>query len=252
MDPEPVPCVDRLGDEPLPTQVGAGYALGGSCSSQFSADRCQALGFGAAEQLHLGFAQVVALDVVPDPDPPPGGFDFAHRTFLKVSLADGNRQDVTISCPGIAGAYDPPCMPEPMVPVGSPGQAGYYDTPDGSTPIPSLEPAAVKAALPLRIPRLTIAVTAAGPQEIVLGRATLPNGYLSFTDLKLEDPWPSNVLFRGGVEMVVTPASGGEPLQNVYETGWHRGTVDVVVSLKFEVAWFLPGATFTIVDVKVR
>lgn len=236
----------------MPTQVGAGHALGGSCGSQFSADRCQALAFGAAEQLHIGFDQVLAVDVVPNPEPPAGGIDFAHRTFLKVTLADGSRQDVTISCPGIAAGYDPPCMPEPAVPVGSPGQAGYYDTPGDATPFPSLEPAAVAAARPLTIPRLTIAVGSVGPQEIALGHASLPNGYLRFSNLKLDDPWPSNVLFRGGIEMVIRPASGGAPLQNVYETGWHHGPVDVAVTLTFDVAWFEPGATFTIVGAVVR
>jgi len=252
MDPEPVPCVDRVGDgEAPPTPVGPPHVLGGTCGSQFDADRCQALAFGAAEQLGVRFEQVIAVDVVPNPSPGPGP-DFAHRTFLEVTLADGSRRDVTISCPGIAACCLPPCMAEPAVPVGSPWQAGYHDRPGDATPLPSLEPDAVRDARPLSIPRLTIPVDSLGRHEIGLGQATLPNGYLSFSNLQLADPWPSNVLFKVGVGLEVTPASGGPPLENVYETGWQHGTVAVDVTLTFDVVWFEPGASFEIVDVVVR
>src|SRR5439155_6182685 len=104
MDPEPVPCVDRQGDGPMPTSVGRVHDLLGSCGSKFSADRCQALAFAAATQLGVGFDQVLAIDVVPNPSPVE--IDFAHRTFLEVSLASGGRRSIVISCPGIAAAYD--------------------------------------------------------------------------------------------------------------------------------------------------
>jgi hypothetical protein len=254
MDPEPVPCVDRAGDGPVPTQVGAPRELGGSCMSGNSADRCQALAFEAARQLGTGFDQVVSVDVVPDPSPEAGP-DFAHRTFLVVTTADSARHDIVVSCPGVSGAYDPPCMSQPVVPliypIGSEG-SGYGDIPGGATPLPSLDPAAVAQATPLRISSLIVPVTGTGPGSMVLGRATLPNGYLSTASFGMADPWPANVLFDTGITLTVTSTSNGGPFENEYEHGWRPGTEGVEVTLSYDVAWFEPGATFTIVDVLVR
>lgn len=254
MDPEPVPCVDRQGDEPAPTPVGPVYELRGNCASRNSPDRCQALAFEAALQLGIGFDQIVSVDIVPNPSPGPGP-DFAHRTFLEVGIAPGARLDMVVSCPGIAGAYDPPCMAQPVVPltypIGSEG-GGYGDTPEGATPLPSLEPAAVAQATPLRIGALVIPVTGTGTRSIVLGRASLPNGYLTAASFAMADAWPANVLFSRGITLTVTSTSGGGPFENVYEHGWRAGTENVDVTLTYDVAWFEPGATFTIVDVLVR
>ena len=253
MDPEPVPCVDRAGDgEPVPTQVGAGYELGGNCGSRFSADRCQALAFAAARQLSKTFDEITTVDIVPNPSPPPGGIDFQHRTFLTVGLRTGGSAPVVVACPGIDEAFIPECMPEPVVPVGGVDPGGYGDTPEGATPLPSLDPAAVAQARPLRIPELVVAAAATGPHNIRLGTALLPNGYLTESTIALADPWPSSVLFNGSVEMVVRPSGGGDPLRNKFENGWHPGTFQVDVTLSFDIAWFEPGATFTIVDVVVR
>jgi hypothetical protein len=253
MDPEPVPCVDRAGDgEPAPTPVGPVHGLGGTCVSKESADRCQAMALAAADQLGVGFDQVVAIDVVPNPSPE--GIDFAHRTFLEVVLASGARQSVIISCPGVSGAYDPPCMSQPVVPIGYPlgPEGGYGDTPENATPFPDLDPAAVAAATPLSITSLDIPITGLGSHTLVLGRATLPNGYLTSGSFAMADPWPSDVLFAAGPRMVLTPTAGGPPLQNLYEHGWHPGTEEVEATLTFDVAWFEPGASFTIEDVTVR
>jgi hypothetical protein len=249
MDPEPVPCVDRPGGDPGPTSVGAVHDLAGTCMQTLPGDRCQALALAAASQLGLGFDQVVAVDVVANPSP--DGIDFVHRTFLEVALADGSVHSIVVSCPGISGAYYPPCMPEPVVTLGSPGGA-YTDIPENATPFPLLDADAVAASVPLRIPSTRVAVDGLGPHSIVLGRATLPNGRLTEASFGMADPWPSDVLFHGGIQMVVAPTAGGPPLENLYQHGWHAGTEEVEVTLTFDVAWFKPGATFTIVDVVVR
>jgi hypothetical protein len=254
MDPEPVPCVDRAGDEPMPTSVGQIHDLAGSCASKFSADRCQALAFAAATQLGVGFDQVRTVDVVPNPSPVE--IDFAHRTFLEVVLASGERRSVVISCPGVAAAYDQQCMPEPVVglsnPRGSEGGGGYTDTPENATPFPALDPAAVANARPLLVARLTVPITATGPRTIVVGTALLANGYLAEGAFGLADPWPSNVLLASGIRLEVRPTAGGEPLQNLYEHGWHPGVEDVTATITFDVAWFEPGASLPIVNIVVR
>ena len=256
MDPEPVPCVDRPGGEPVPTSVGAVHDLGGTCMATHSGDRCQALALGAATQLGLGFDEVVAIDVVPNPSP--DGIDFAHRTFLEVTLQGGDRKSVIIGCPGVSGAYVMECMAEPVVPLGYPGGAeggggyGYTDIPENATPFPARDPAAVAAAKALEIDRLDVSVTALGEQTLALGRATLPNGYLTMASFGMADPWPSDVLFGSGIQLEVTPVAGGAPLRNLYEHGWLPGVEEVDVTLTFDVAWFKPGAAFTVTDVVVR
>jgi hypothetical protein len=252
MVPEPVPCVDRQGDEPMPTSVGSVHDLAGTCASTFSADRCQALALAAATQLGTRFDQILAIDVVPNPSPEQ--IDFAHRTFLSVVLADGSRHDAVISCPGIAGGYDPPCMFAPTVPLGYPrgSQGGYTDTPEDATPFPALEPAAVAAARPLLVANLPVPITSVGVHTIPIGTALLANGYLAEGSFALADPWPSDALFNGGITLDIRPAAGGPSLQNVYEHGWHTGVEAVTATITFDVAWFEPGAILSIVNIVVR
>jgi hypothetical protein len=254
MDPEPVPCVDRAGDVPMPTSVGQLHDLAGTCASKFSTDRCQALAFAAATQLGVGFDEVRTLDVVPNPSPVE--IDFAHRTFLEVGLASGERRSVVISCPGVAAAYDQQCMPEPVVglsyPRGSDGGGGYTDTPENATPFPALDPAAVANSRPLLVASLTVPITGTGTRTIVVGKALLANGYLGEGDFALADPWPSNVLLASGIRLEVRPTAGGDPLRNLYEHGWHPGVEEVTATITFDVAWFEPGASLPIVDIVVR
>jgi hypothetical protein len=230
------------------------HELAGTCASKFSADRCQALAFAAATQLGVGFDQVRAVDVVPNPSPIE--IDFGHRTFLEVTLASGDRTSVVISCPGVAAAYDQQCMPEPVVglsyPRGSAGGGGYTDTPENATPFPSLDPAAVANARPLLVPSLPVPITATGTTTIVVGTALLANGYLAEGDFGLADAWPSNVLLASGITLEIRPTAGGEPLRNLYEHGWHAGVESVTATITFDVAWFEPGASLPIVNIVVR
>jgi hypothetical protein len=92
---------------------------GAMCAVVFSPDRCDALAIAASEDLAVPFERVRAIQVVPNPSPEQ--IDFAHRTFLSVTLDDGTTHSVVISCPGIAGASEPRCMWEPKVPLGAPG-----------------------------------------------------------------------------------------------------------------------------------
>lgn len=240
--------------DPVPTPVGSPHAMGGSCEASLSGDRCQALAFAAAQQLGVPFDSVTAIDVVPNPSPVQ--IDFAHRTFLSVVLVDGSRNAIVISCPGIAGGFDPPCMNVPTVPLSFPrgreGGGGYTDTPENATQFPSLDPSAVATARPLIVASLVVPIASTGRRTIVVGSASLANGYLAEGDFGLRDPWPSDVLFNGGISLEVRPTAGGPPLQNLYEHGWHDGVEEVEASITFDVAWFEPGASLDIVEIVVR
>lgn len=245
---------DYPATDPVRTPVGSPYVLGGSCEQSASRDRCQALAFAAAGQLGVPFDGVRSLDVVPNPSP--DGIDFAHRTFLEVTLWDGTRQPVVISCPGIAAAYAPPCMSAPVVGLGYPrgteGGGGYTDLPGNPTPFPALDSVAVKEARPLLIDELLIPITRTGRQAIAVGKALLPNGFLAEGQFGLSDPWPSDVLFDGGIVLEIRPTAGGEPLMNLYEHGWREGVEEVEATITFVVAWFQPGASIKVVHLVVR
>lgn len=252
--PGPSVFHDAPATDPVNTPVGSPHTIAGSCMSSFSADRCQALALKAATELSIPFDSIAAIDVVPNPSPEQ--MDRAHRTFLSILLRDGSRHGVTVSCPGISAAYDASCMPSPAVSLGYPGgvdaHVGYTDFPENATPFPALDPGAVANAKALRIDTLVVPVSATGSQTMVVGRASLANGYLAEAQFALADPWPSDVLFKGGIRLEVRPVAGGEPLTNLYEHGWHAGVEDVEATITFDIAWFLPGATIPIVDLVVR
>jgi len=199
------------------------------------------------------FERVGSILIVPNPSPV--DIDFAHRTFLEVTLDDGTSHSVVISCPGIAGAVDPQCMWDPTVPLGMPNgldHGGHSDRPDGSTPFPSLEPAAVADSRALRVPRVVIPITGVGQRTIVIGSAALPNGLLREGAFALSDQWPLDVHFSYGPTLVVRPVGGGPELMNLYEHGWRSGVEEVEVTITFSVTWFKPGASITVVNLVVR
>jgi hypothetical protein len=253
-EPPASAIVDEPVTEPHSTAFGSPHPLGGTCSNTMTADRCQAMALHAAQELGVPFDAIASIDVVADPSPDP--MDRAHRVFLSIALLDGSTHDVTVSCPGIAGAFDPPCMTDPAVSLGfaggAEGHSGYTDYPENATPFPSLDPVALGSARALRIASLPIAIAATGPQTLTVGTAGLPNGYLAEAMFGMVDPWPSNVLFNGSIRLEVRPTGGGDPLWNLYEHGWHAGVEEVQATITFDVAWFEPGATIELVDLVVR
>jgi hypothetical protein len=253
-EPGPTVLHDMPAGDAVPTPAGVPHLRRGSCVTKASADRCEAMAFAAAGQLGVPFERVAAVDVVPGADP--GQIDFAHRTFLSVTLVDGSSHPITISCPGVSAGSVPACMTFPTVPIsfprGSEGGGGYTDVPEGASPFPGLDPAAVAAAQALRIAALPIPITQTGTQQILLGRALLANGYLAEGHFALADPWPSNVLFDAAPRLEVRTIAGGVALGNLYEHGWHDGVEAVEATLTFEVAWFEVGTVLGIIDVVVR
>jgi hypothetical protein len=145
-------------------------------------------------------------------------------------------------------------MNEPTVPLGYPRgkEGGYTDTPGNATPFPSLDQLAVANARPLRVASLVVPITSTGTRTIVVGKALLANGYLAEGDFSLSDPWPSNVLFNGDIQLEVRATASGAPLQNLYEHGWHDGVEEVEATITFDVAWFEPGASLTLIDIVVE
>jgi len=145
-------------------------------------------------------------------------------------------------------------MDDPHVPLtlASGGSFGYRDTPEGSTPFPGPDAAALAAAEPLLIARQVVRIDRTGPTRVLLGHASLANGIIQNASFGLADPWPDTVILRGGVTLDVTPVAGGDPIRNIFEHGWHDGVERVAVVLTFDVAIMRPGASIEVVDVDVR
>ncbi len=249
-DVAPASPSDLPPDFGSPSPTIALTSTGEPCASVFNSDRCDALAAFAADQLGVPFPTIRAIGILPNPSP--GQIDFAHRTFLSVGLDDGTRRPLVVSCPGIASATDPQCMPSPAVPLSGSSNGGYTDVPDGSTPLPALEPAAVANARPLRIAELDIPITSLGRTKMTIGTALLANGVLRDRHFALRDPWSTNVHFADWITVEVTPVGTDVPLTNLYEAGWRPGVEEVVVTLTYNVVWFQPGATLSLVDLLVR
>lgn len=219
----------------------------------FASARCEAIAVRAADSRGVDPNRVVRVDVLQAPAAPAGNVGGAREVSVLLTLDDGSTRDAAISCGGIAGAFDPPCMAEPVVEVTFSGSdsGGYRDIPEGSTPFPAIDPAADAAARPLRIARQTIPINGPGPARILLGQVALANGVLQEVSISLADPWPDTVVLRSPLRMDIAPA-GEAPIWNIYVHGWHEGTETVEAWLTFDAAIVRPGASLELVDVVVR
>ena len=214
----------------------------------------------ALEEADLDAAAIVDI-TMGRPDGPLmelGGWQVA---VVHATAADGTEHRQEVWCTGVGSHERPWCNEDPPLQL---RMGANHDTPacaDGSigtdaprpcvTPI-ALDPAAVAAARPLRIPRLDIRL-AVGSHDIELGRALLPNGYLDTAEFALADPAPDGVVMRDGVRLVVEPADPARPpMANVYERGTVPGVEEVIVRLRFDVVAAPAGAVLEVRDVLVR
>jgi hypothetical protein len=239
------------------TLAGAGCSLiptaqvaASPCAVQFSDARCEAILVWVIDELGVQPDQVATIAIVPATPPP--GLGRGSPVTLEVGLADGSSREMTISCPGVSGAFLPRCMAEPEVEFLIPGNEGYRDFPENATPVPPVDPAAEDAAIPLDLPRVDIPIGRAGEQRFVLGQARLANGILREVRATLADRWPDSVLLRGSIVLEIRPVGGGEAITNIYQHGWQPGVEPVEVSIVFDAAILRPGAHLTLLDVLVR
>jgi hypothetical protein len=207
---------------------------------------------------------VTATVIVPDPPPKDGvvaiiGGDAQIK--VRITLTDGSTHDTGV-CGGLA--MGPLCTDTPRLEArsGFADGAGYKDVPcpddaPPSTcgrPLPSLEASAVAAARPLSIATLSIPIDHAGPYEVSLGKASIPNGVVSVASFGFVDPWPADVSLEDGAAQIELRSlePDGKPFQNYYEHGWRPGVERVSAVLVFLVLWFKKGAVLNVRDVTVR
>lgn len=176
---------------------------------------------------------------------------------VRVTPTGGEPSDHPVFC-GLGGETSMLCTDTPLINLGSP-MSGYHDVPCGAepapgkcaSPVPTIAPSAAADAVPLRVPRLTIAIDHAGAYTIDIGDAVLPNGILTEAAATLANDRRTDVLIPQGIQLEVV-GEDAQPLVNAYDQGWRPGTEQVHVRLVFTVESFDPGATLEITDVLVR
>ncbi len=128
------------------------------------------------------------------------------------------------------------------------------------TPLPTYEPAALAASVPLKVAALDIPLTV-GPKTIYVGKATIANGVLqeaTFSIAGIPDGVvgmpPTGFTVADAITLDVRPADAKLPLftGSRYARGWHSGTEVVNVYLVLDVTSVQPGATLQVRNLVVR
>ncbi len=185
---------------------------------------------------------------------------------MTFSLSDGGTRDQEVRCLGVGSQDSLACTDHPQIQLSAPyaPNGGYHDVPCGdtpggepgsacATPLPSIDPAAAAAAVPLEIASHDYPITATGHLEIDVGRAILPNGILSDARFSLADPSTRAFAVASGVHLQVRSLDPSRPpFFNVYEHGWYPGTEAVEVFLVLDVTSVTPGAMLEVRDLVVR
>jgi hypothetical protein len=227
----------------------------------------------AAVKLEVRREDIAAIDVLPEPTPEirDGKTIVVIRSGgppidVRVTMTDGSTRVTSMDC--WLGS-NPACMDDPHLVVESVTgpNGGYHDVacygdspehPDPpvvcDTPLPTIESEAADAATPLSIATRDVPLDRAGPYEVRLGEATLPNGILTEASFGLVDDWPPGVTITAGTASIVVRSlePDGKPFTNYYVHGWRAGTERVEAVLVFTVDRVDPGAVLGIRDVVVR
>jgi hypothetical protein len=221
-----------------------------ACVEIYPQDRCLAMIDAAAAEISRNRGDVTGIFIVHDP-PPEGTTSGAARPIrVRINLEDGTTHDARM-CGGIPSG--PACSDEPRLESRS-ALAGYTDVPAGSTPLPTVAPAAARSASRIVIDTLTISVERRGEYEIVLGEGSLPNGVWTTGFFEFVESWPRDVALRDGLVWLALRSlePDGKPFDNYYMHGWRPGIERFEAVLRFDVLWFEPGADLTIQNVVVR
>jgi hypothetical protein len=179
---------------------------------------------------------------------------------VRLNFAAGGTAEQVVSC-GIGGEYSILCTEHPRIRFSGETMGGYRDIPCANengggcaTALPALAPDAIAAARQLHVAAFDIPIDHDGHYDVELGRATLPNGVLSDSRARLGNPATETVRMRDeGVELDVRSINPGAlPFRNYYQRGWHPGTEEVIVSVRFDVVSFDPGAVLQIRELIVQ
>jgi hypothetical protein len=218
---------------------------------EFSARRCEAIVDRAVEQAHLDPSDIAGALLLPVDD---GAASRRVVAIVGLELTDGGTVEEEIACPGIRVTLacteiaeiqahfgvntDVPCLGEPPA-----GCATLPPTPD---------PDAVGEAQPLEVAALDVPLDRLGKYEVEVGKAALPNGYLTERSFWLDNRNADTFWIDEGVLLEVRPDIAGRPwIGSVYRDPFD-GPEPVTVYLSFEVTDLDAASVLRVRDVIVR
>ena len=240
--------------------VGVAGPKGGSYPAAcedfgFAARRCAAIVDRGVDQAAINKTLVTGVELLPLPPPPPPG---GRRAIARVrfSFADGTSvtQDVA-GCAGVGTGDSLACDRDPQLQLfaGISHDVTCAEPPAAcATPPMTPDHAAMEAAAPLRIVALDIPLDHVGRYEVKVGRASLPNGYLSRREFDLVDVRPTTFWITGGIALDVrSTVPGRPPMGSVYREGF-AGSEPVDIFLVFNVTETSPGAVLQVRELIVQ
>ncbi|MDQ2965631.1 MAG: hypothetical protein M3R57_07260, partial [Chloroflexota bacterium] len=177
-------------------------------------------------------------------------------TVVALTLAGGGERVEDIWCVGISGDADRVCGDDPRISIGGGVDRDVPCTgeaPEGcATPPPTPRPASVAAATPLDIAALDIRLDHVGSYEILVGEASLPDGYLTERRASLVDTRPTAFWIELGIRLDVRPTEPGRPPVGSLYRDPFDGAEPVRVFLVFDVVETSPDAVLEVRDILVR
>lgn len=216
--------------------------------------RCRGLVEQAAQIAGVDASDVEAFRFLP-PQGDAASLGRRVAAVVELATADGQRHTESVYCTGVSSPDDRVCADDPMIAI----HAGIStdvpctgEPPAGcATPPPTPRPASVAGARPLRTASLDIPLDRAGPHSVSLGRAGLPDGYLSESRASVADPRPLDYWVTGA-RLVIRPVDPNRPPVGSRYREPFDGVEEVEVFLEFVVEHASPGAVLELRDVVVR
>jgi hypothetical protein len=235
---------------------------------ELSQRRCEYIVNWARQEAGVAEADAASIELLGDPECPDERDAMScgvmrTTTFIvrvRVTPSGGESSDHSVFC-GLLSDTSLLCSEHPLIRIITPTTNGYWDVPCSgeapenacATPLPSIEPGAAAAAIPLTITALVIPIDHLGDYSVDLGEVMLPNGVLTEAAVTLADDHPTKLLLNPGfLNLVLRSTQTGAVIDNAYTHGWHMGTERVAVALEFSVERFEPGAELVIADATVR
>jgi hypothetical protein len=246
----------------IPPGVDASTLYPGGCAKfGFSQRRCDAVVEAARQEVRGAQPAVMAVELLGDEENIGGnnfitGGEFVARVrFHFLGGGDATQKvfcdildDISFVCsehPFVRIAmdfnWDTPCV--------TPGPVGPC-----ATPRPTPDKAAVAQARPLKIASEDFPLASTGHQEIRVGEAVLPNGYLTEARARLADERPQAFHVNGYVWLELRPTDPKRPpfKDSLIQRPLQSGPERVEVFLVLDVIDTSPNAALQIRDLVVR
>ena len=220
---------------------------------KYTERRCDAIVGDAMDAAGLDDADVSSIELLPfERVQTLGG---GQVGLVRFTLADGRVVDQDVQCVGVSER--PACNDSAEIRV----MDGIdHDTPcSGEPPAvcatlpPTPDPEALAAATPFRLDAVDIPLDHKGTYEVRIGKATLPDGYLSEPSFRLADSRPTRFwLADGGVYLDIRSDVPGRPFVGSVFRDPFDGPEPVTLYLVFKVTHLEGPSTLQVWDVDVH